>query len=305
MKVSILIGSRDRCEVLARCLRSVLAQQYHSLEVLVLDDASAQPQLFKVLKSQFQDDRLRFLRVEPSQGVAGGRNRLMAEAGGDVFCFIDDDAVFADDDCVARLVAAFEINAEIGIVAPKIIDHRPAGDYLFVPFSQYWRKRRPELVDTPGYAAYFVGTGHAIQRRVWAACGGYSHQLVYGEEEMDLSYRAIEAGFKLYYQPTAVVHHHPQPSVVAKAAKQNHPEMYHHLRNRFFIARKYLPWPYLPVYLATWLIQHGREAVTQGATPEYLQGVWAGLASFRQVERTPLSPPAVAYIRRHFGRLWY
>ncbi len=304
-KISILIGTRDRAEVLICCLQSILTQNYTSIEVLVLDDNSGKYRLDKLLPAKFQDARLRCFRSEQSLGVAGGRNFLMKQATGDIFCIIDDDAVFGDDNCVSQLVAAIQHHPNVGIIATKVIDHRPDKNDLLVPFSIRWRKKQPALVDTQQRVSYYLGTCHAIRREVVEQCGPYRHDLVFGEEELDLSYRTIEAGFEILYLPDVIVHHHPEPSVVDKQGEHEHPELFHHVRNRFFLAYKYLPWQYIPVYLFLWLLTYGRDAIKLGAFKEYFGGLLAGLKIRRTVNRTPLTSRSVQYLKNHFGRLWY
>lgn len=302
----MLIASRDRINVLALCVQSVLSQTYHPLEIVVLDDGSRQYHLANLLSAQFDDPRLRCLRVEESLGVAGARNLLMQQATGDILCFIDDDAFFQDDQAVARLVEAFNRQPSAGIIAVKVIDHYPTGHMrLSLPFTQRQLRRQPQLVTRPGRVAYYLGTGHAIRRNVLAVCGSYHSASKFGEEELDLSYRAIEAGFELHYLPDVTVQHFPQPSVVTRSGAHRHIELYYHVCNRFYLAYKYLPWQYVPVYLAVWLGMYGWRAVWQQAHREFCAGIRDGLKQLKSVRRTPLSRRAVAYLRNNYGRLWY
>jgi len=306
MKVSVLIASRDRINVLALCLQSVLSQTYHPLEIVVLDDGSRQYHLAKLLSAKFDDSRLRCLRVEESLGVAGARNLLMQQATGDIFCFIDDDAFFQDDLAVARLVQSFYQPPQVGIIAVKVIDHYPTGRMrLSLPFTQRQLRRQPQLVTQPGRVAYYLGTGHAIRRSVIEACGGYHSASKFGEEELDLSYRAIEAGFELRYLPDVTVQHFPQPSVVTRSGQYRHVELYYHVCNRFYLAYRYLPWKYVPVYLAVWLGVYGGWAVRRRAYREFWAGIIDGLKQLKTIRRTRLSRRAVAYLRNNSGRLWY
>lgn len=190
MRVSVLIGSRNRIEVLIRCLKSVLAQSYPDFEVLVLDDASDEP-FCQALTDYFKDPRLKCLRSGVQLGVAGGRNRLMKEATGDILCIIDDDAIFEDSSALTRFVNAFSMDEKIGIVACKVIDHRPNGIDLCVPFPKRWRRRRPNITEQVQFVSYYLGGCHAIRKRVLELCGMYTDDLVFGEEELDLSYRVL------------------------------------------------------------------------------------------------------------------
>jgi len=303
MKVSILIGSRDRPKALIRCLESVMKQDYRPMEVLVLDDNSNGYQLNELLASTFQDPRLRYFRTHTSLGVAGGRNFLMQQAEGDIFCTLDDDAYFSDSRCVSCFVEAFDRHSQVGILAFKIIDHRAGREDLIVPFSRWWRKRRPHLTEKPQLVSYYLGGCHAIHRRVIEQCGGYQDAFVFGLEELDLSYRAIEAGFGIMYFPSVVVHHCPELSAMEQ--QERHRRLYYYVRNRLFLAYKYLPLIYVPIYLGIWLSALSLSALKQLAFMEFLGGLVVGLRELKKLKRTPLSQQAVRYLKAHYGRLWY
>jgi glycosyltransferase involved in cell wall biosynthesis len=85
-EVTIVIPTRDRPGLLAGAVASALAQTVRAIEVLVVDDGSAEPPCLPV-----DDDRLRLLRLQPSQGVCAARNRGLAAARGRFVTFLDDD----------------------------------------------------------------------------------------------------------------------------------------------------------------------------------------------------------------------
>lgn len=305
MKVSVLIGSRNRPNVLFRCLESVLCQDYSDLEILVLDDASDQVDLCRVLMEHFNDPRLRCLRSDVQLGVAGGRTQLMAEATGDILCIIDDDAYFEDSGAITRFIGVFHRDEQIGIVACKVVDHRPGYTDLLVPFPRRWRQRRPGITEQAQYVSYYLGGCHAIRREVIERCGMYAEGLMFGEEELDLSYRAIASGYRIYYEPAIVVHHHPHTSVVAKGKQGDVKELYHHIQNRFYLAYKYLPTRYVPVYLGVWLGRYLVEAIRNRALGTFFAGVRDGMLRLRRYQRTPINLQTQRYLQQHYGRLWY
>ncbi len=77
------------------------------------------------------------------------------------------------------------------------------------------------------------------------------------------------------------------------------------VRNRIFLARKYLPFPFVFFYLAFWLFWLLIFAMRSGTLPAFIQGVKAGVRLAKQTARTPLNQEAIKYLREHFGRLWY
>jgi len=304
MKVSVLIGTRNRIDPLFRCLKSVFKQNYSDFEILILDDGSDKFNVCEVI-SKLGDPRLRCARNPESIGVAGGRNKLMSLASGDIFCIIDDDAYFADEHALSRIVQVFAENPEIGIVATKVIDHRAHRTRLLVPFPRRAIRKQPTLVDREQDVSYFVGTCHAIRRDLIDTCGLYQENLIYGEEELDLSYRAVQAGFRIRYVPSVVVYHKPEASVVRRRAFMREPELYHHVKNRFILAWKYLPLKFMFPYLCFWLTYYGLQSIRKLAMLDFMLGIIVGIVAALGTRRTPLTKSAVAYMCDHYGRLWY
>ncbi len=88
-KISIIIPTHDRLEMLKRAIGSVLAQTYTDWELIVVDDHS-EPSARSVIES-FADSRIHFIRHEMSQGGAAARNSGIREACGNYIAFLDDD----------------------------------------------------------------------------------------------------------------------------------------------------------------------------------------------------------------------
>ena len=299
-KVSVLVGSRDRPHVLKRCLDSIFKQKYENFEVLVLDDGSKEP-YDSLLKGEYP---VKLFRVEEPRGVAGGRNYLMRKAEGKIFVFIDDDAYFENDNALSRIVRAFESESAVAILAFKVIDHRDEKQDYLVPFSKRVRRQTSDIIEKHTYVSYYLGTGHALRGEAIDQCGGYQDDLIYGEEELDLSYRVIRCGYKIKYCPQVVVHHHPEPSILDQKSGVG-TELSFHVRNRILIAYKYLPIKYWPSYLAIWLGRYLLDALRENALDEWWRGFKSGLKSIRISKREVLHAAALRYLKRYYGRLYY
>jgi glycosyltransferase involved in cell wall biosynthesis len=103
-EVSVVIPTRDRSRLLSLTLHSVLWQQGVDLEVVVVDDGSADDTARLV--ASLGDARVRLVRHDRSQGVSAARNRGIAEAGGAWVAFLDDDDLWAPDKLASQLQAA-------------------------------------------------------------------------------------------------------------------------------------------------------------------------------------------------------
>jgi glycosyltransferase involved in cell wall biosynthesis len=102
--ISVVIPTRDRRELLRLALLSVRGQTAVDIEVIVVDDASADDTASVV--SAFADSRLRIVRQASPGGVSTARNRGIAEASGGWVAFLDDDDLWAPDKLALQLEAA-------------------------------------------------------------------------------------------------------------------------------------------------------------------------------------------------------
>jgi len=104
--VSVVVPTHNRARLLPLTLFSVLRQQEVDLEVLVVDDGSAEDVRSTV--GELKDPRVRVLRQEPPQGVSVARNRGVAAAGGRWVAFVDDDDLWAPNKLMMQMRACEE-----------------------------------------------------------------------------------------------------------------------------------------------------------------------------------------------------
>ena len=89
LKVSVVIPTCNRPELLKRAIRSVLAQTYQDFEIIVVDDGMKERAGDAVLG--FADSRIKYIQNDISLGGGGTRNRGIDEAKGEYVAFLDDD----------------------------------------------------------------------------------------------------------------------------------------------------------------------------------------------------------------------
>lgn len=101
--VSVVIPTRDRRDLLAAALASVLEQTGVEVEVLVVDDGSSDGTAEMV--TGLQDPRIRLIRRDSPAGVSAARNRGIAEASGRWVALLDDDDLWAPQKLARQLEA--------------------------------------------------------------------------------------------------------------------------------------------------------------------------------------------------------
>jgi GT2 family glycosyltransferase len=100
-EVTVVITTRDRPALVDRAVQSALTQTLQAIEVIVVDDASAQPP-----RIGRADERLQVLRRTHSNGVCAARNVGLAAAHGRWVTFLDDDDELVPDMLETSLAAA-------------------------------------------------------------------------------------------------------------------------------------------------------------------------------------------------------
>ena len=104
--VTVVVPTHNRVRLLPLTLQSVLWQQGVELEVIVVDDASADD--VRSVVEKLDDPRVRVLRQELAQGVCMARNRGVEQAAGSWVAFVDDDDLWAPDKLASQIRAATE-----------------------------------------------------------------------------------------------------------------------------------------------------------------------------------------------------
>jgi GT2 family glycosyltransferase len=219
--VTVAVCTRERPADLARCLAALVRLEYPHLELLVIDNAP-RTEATKQLVAQYE--QVRYV-CEPRPGLDWARNRAIAEAGGEVVAFTDDDVV-VDAGWVTALGRVFGENAEVmavtGLVAP--LELETESQQLFEQyggfgrgFERQWYRLEPEdraqAVRRFGWSGMFgTGANMAFRRSVFEQVGTFDPALdvgtvTNGGGDIEMFFRLACDGHALVYEPEALVWH--------------------------------------------------------------------------------------------------
>jgi glycosyltransferase involved in cell wall biosynthesis/GT2 family glycosyltransferase len=216
ISVVICAFTFDRLEVLGESIASLRAQTLPPHEiVLVIDHA---PELLEEVRRLWPE--IVIVANREKQGLSGARNTGVAEAGGEVVAFLDDDAI-ADPGWLARLAAAYadpNVLGAGGTVRPRWVEGKPG----WFPSEFDWvigctHSGMPRQLEP---VRNLVGANMSFRRAPLVEVGGFSHDLgrvgtlPVGCEETDLSIRVHQRwpAAEILYDPAAEVEHVVPPS---------------------------------------------------------------------------------------------
>lgn len=130
-KVSVVIPTYNRPDMVCRAIESVRAQTYLDWELIVVDDCSPDDGLTEVAVDAIGDPRIRYSRNEVNRKLPGSRNAGARLARGNYIAFLDDDDEWLPEK-LERQVAVFENsdNARLGAVISWIYHIDEIGQYF-------------------------------------------------------------------------------------------------------------------------------------------------------------------------------
>ena len=136
--ISVITPTRNRAEILERCVDSVLAQAHTTFELLVVDDGSEDetPDLL----ARCTDPRVRPFRTE-HVGVSAARNHGLERATGSVVAYLDDDNIM-DPLWLMAVARAYDQRPETPILyGARLDDWNATGRLPVLRLERFDRKR--------------------------------------------------------------------------------------------------------------------------------------------------------------------
>lgn len=88
-KVSVIIPTHNRPDLIGKAIQSVLKQTYQDFEIIVVDDGLEKRAEAEVKK--IKDERIRYIQHEKESGGGAARNTGIKAARGEYIAFLDDD----------------------------------------------------------------------------------------------------------------------------------------------------------------------------------------------------------------------
>ncbi len=228
---SIIISSWNGRHLLEQCLPRVLravARDDGDHEVIVVDDASTDDTV-EYVRSEYPDVRL--IALERNLRFGGANNAAAREARSDILVFLNNDMQVADDFLGSMLQHfdapdVFAVTARIEMppkwVAGGFIEETGFVRGQFVDGFFVLKHKKP----TTGEAVpifYAGGGSSAFRRDRFLGLGAFDRLFrPFYFEDLDLSYRAQKAGWRILFEPrSTMVHAHRQTNT-----SENFPDGY-------------------------------------------------------------------------------
>lgn len=205
--VSVVIAVKDAERTIARCLESVLAMGYPRIEVIVVDDGSRDntPRILQDYSS-----RIRLITNASCTGPSQARNSACAIAQGEYVAFTDGDCI-VEKKWAAELLFGFREETIAGVGGrQKVPDDETAFGRkvsLFMEKTSGVTEYAHKKAEPGRYVSHNPSCCSMYKKGVFLDAGGFLPGLWPGED-VELDFRIMRKGYKLYFNPAAAVYHY-------------------------------------------------------------------------------------------------
>ena len=229
--VSVIIVNWNAGKYLEETINSLYEKTHDiSYEIILVDNNSNKDEeSYLYLDKLINYDNVTIVKNDENLGFAKANNKGMEIAKGQNFLILNPDVIFHNN--IIKILSDYlNTNDYVGMVGPQIFD-------INGNFQQNCMKGRPYPSDTlfhliglakvfpnckalNGYALRYLnkeeinecwglsGCCMMLKKSLYEKVGGMDEQFFMYQEETDWGLRAINAGFKIIYNPNAAITHY-------------------------------------------------------------------------------------------------
>jgi len=240
MRILIVIVNYNGKYLLAKNLPSVVNTDYNDFDIVVVDNDSSDGSV-EYLKKNFPSVRV----VESGENLGFGKGNnlgVRTYPDYDAYLFLNND-VSVPKDWLKELVKVLESDARVGAVGPKVLySKKKNGKYIvnsagikvdkhFMAYDRYDREEDNSKYDVVEEVDALMGGAFLVRRNVFERAGGFNPKMFLYYEDIDLSLRIRDLGYKVMYcGKSRVFHDHMASSKKLGVRRRN----IMNAKNRFF-----------------------------------------------------------------------
>lgn len=225
-KVSVIIPTKDKADLLAACLNSIFEKtSYPNFEIIIIDNnsnESATKSFFQEIESRHQN--VRIVSAPFSFNWSRVNNLGVQAATGDAFIFLNNDTVVISKCWMTRLtehVMRDEIGTAGGLLlypdgtiqhAGVVVGMGGWADHVF-------KGTHPHHIGSPFVSPMVkrnvlanTGACLAVSRRRFVELGGFDELFTICGSDVEYSIRAHKKGYRNVYDPYVMLYHHESKS---------------------------------------------------------------------------------------------
>ena len=239
MKVSILIPTYNRKEILAKTLDYLMVQDYSKdqYEIIVIDDGSTDATQEMVKSKIGSGASLRYF-YQKQRGPHFARNLGIEKARGEIIIFVDSD-IFAPPNFISEHVKFHQKFGDVVVSGPAV----KVGKLNHIFGDTEKRKLRKLFFDFSGPS--FITSNLSVKRKFLIRVGGFDEEFTgFGWHDWELGLRLKKLGLKAKRNINAIVYHYKKktnlshlPSLCEKKREQGRNAVLYYKKHPHFTVK--------------------------------------------------------------------
>lgn len=232
--VSILIPTKDRLDLLRKCVESVLEKTaYPKFEILVIDNKSECPETLEYLARESAAGRIRVLPYPKPYNYSAMNNEAVREAHGSLLCLLNNDIEVISPEWLTDMVR-HAVSPGAGAVGARllypndtvqhagvIIGKNGVAGHSFVGLPRTAPGVQGRAMLTQELAAVTAAC-MLVPRAVWEEVGGLDEtNLSVSFNDIDLCMKIREAGKRIIYAAESELYHYESASIGSAHRKRS------------------------------------------------------------------------------------
>lgn len=229
MKLSIITLNFKKSELTLRCLASLHKQfkkelSNDQIEVIVVDNKSPDDSV-KIIEAAIKENKyhnITLYRNKENSGFGPGNDFGAKKAKGEFLLFLNNDTE-VQDTSIWNMLTYMEAHEDVSILGGQLRNFdgslQASVGRFYTPFAVtlllLGMQKYGVLDKSPNTISevdWVKGAILMIRKEVYKALGGFDPNIFMYTEDMELCYRAKQAGYKIYFYPDVRIFHADQGS---------------------------------------------------------------------------------------------
>jgi O-antigen biosynthesis protein len=218
--VSVLIPTRERVDLLRRCLETVLEKtDYPSLQIILIDNGSCEDETLQYYSEIRLDPRILIVPYSDTFNWGAMNNAGARAACGQILVLLNNDTEVIESNWLNELVGQ-ALRPEIGVVGARLLypdQTLQHGGVVTTPRGAGQHVMRHSSPEDPGYmdmlsvvheVSAVTGACLAVRKEVFEQVVGIEeHHLRVACSDVDLCFRVRSKGYRVIWTPNATLVH--------------------------------------------------------------------------------------------------
>jgi glycosyltransferase involved in cell wall biosynthesis len=217
VKISVLICTRDRPDLIGHAVESVAACRYDNFDLHVMDQSTtdATKVIVEELSERFADRCTIVYHHLDKAGLSRAYNEGVRVSDGPLIACTDDD-VIVPPDWLSRIAAAFAADPDLGLLYGQVLVPESLREVLdrgtIVPVLEWDRPERLWSRDR-NFKIWGMGANMAVRRSLFGAVHGFDEAMGGGaplrsSQDFDFAYRVYRSHHAILLDPSVKVDHY-------------------------------------------------------------------------------------------------